>query len=111
MDKLTLNQLIRARGGKVFTLDEKTSCYEIKGTEKNEIWFYAMRDKIGFNNMLMKSTPIIQFNVYWDQLQKGENDIGEYKEFVKKFLAVYFDGARDEDIASLAVIAIKLQNK
>ena len=68
MDKKTLNQLIRAKGGKVEILDKKTTCYTLPGTEANEIWFYSFRDKIVFNNMIMHSQPDLVFNVYWDQI-------------------------------------------
>ena len=68
MDKKTLNQIVRARGGKVDALNNKTTCYELPGTEENEIWFYAFRDKIIFNNMIMHSQPKLVFNVYWDMI-------------------------------------------
>lgn len=67
MDKKTFNQAIKARKGRHTEIKTPATYYELPGTEENQIWFFNIRHKMGFSNLLFSTEPEIKFNVYWDQ--------------------------------------------
>ncbi|MCK9597365.1 hypothetical protein M0R19_09345, partial [Candidatus Pacearchaeota archaeon] len=75
MDKKSLLQAVKAVGGKVFVDNKDYTVYMIP--ENQEVWFYEMRNKIGFNNLFhgkYGSSENLSFVVYWDQPEFSEDD-------------------------------------
>lgn len=68
MDKRTMNQIVKAKGGKLEYSNNTLSCYLMPYSEEKETWFYKWRWNTGFNVMLFRcdSESGIKFNVYWD---------------------------------------------